>query len=366
MSRKTIFLVGADTGGHVVPVFALAKDLSKRSNIRIVLLGVGSEIEKKFFPQVKNAIYLKILAGKLNHGQVFQNIISALKSFAGFFQSVGRIIRYRPSVIFLKGNYATIPMAYAARILFVPIIIHESDAILGKSNRIISAFAKEVFLSYPTEIYKEKIKNARYSGLIMRENFQQDGTKDYRLFDFDPKRKTVLVIGGSLGAHSINQAIFGSLKELSGSFQIIHQTGSADIAEAEKQKTNFGDLSKNYYPVAFLDDKLFQALAISDLVVSRAGSMVMELAASRKAVILIPYPYAAADHQSANAKYFQDRKAAVILDGKELIPTVLYSTIAKLLTSQKKHQELAKNLFSSVKMDGREIVLKKLLEYLGS
>ncbi|MFA5158369.1 MAG: UDP-N-acetylglucosamine--N-acetylmuramyl-(pentapeptide) pyrophosphoryl-undecaprenol N-acetylglucosamine transferase [Patescibacteria group bacterium] len=363
MKRKTIFLVGADTGGHVVPVFALAKDLENHG-CRVFVLGVGTQIEKKFYNKLKKTTYLKLLAGKLRPGKVLQNAYSLLLSALGFFQSLALIIINRPSVVFLKGNYATIPMAYAAKLLLVPIVIHESDAIIGKSNRTISAFAKTVFVSYPVETYKNQNKLI-YSGLIMRDDFDKDLKNPLQYFNLDPNRKTILILGGSLGAHSINQAVFKTINQLSESYQVIHQTGSEDFVQAKEIKNQLDkDRQKYYMPVDFLEDNLFDALKRSDLVISRSGSMVMELAALNKPVILIPYPYAAADHQTANAKFFEDKGAAVVIDGKNISPTTFYSEITKTITNPNKLKALAGNMHGSIRLNGRELVVNKLLEYL--
>ena len=368
MKKNTIFLVGADTGGHVVPVFALAQELEKDPALRVFVIGVGSEIEKKFYAKLKNSKYLKISAGKSQFGSTTAKIGAFLKSSAGLVKSKYLILKYRPSVIFLKGNYATLPMAFAARFLAKPVVAHESDAVLGRSNKVISSFAKKVFLSYPEEVYDGKIRNGECSGPILRPEFtsaKKKGDDDYKVFNFAKNLPTVLILGGSLGARTINKNIFGILEKSLSSCQIIHQTGSADFAIASEAKKTLDKKSQSRYFVSnFINDELYSALRIADLVVSRAGSGVFEIATCGKATILIPYPHAAADHQSKNARYFTKKSAVEVIDEKNLSPTVLYSAISKLLASENRRRSMAENLKKSVKLDGREIIVNYLKRFI--
>lgn len=367
MKKNVVFLLGADTGGHVVPVFALAQELEKKENCQVFVIGIGSEIEKKFYRKLTRAKYLKISAGKSQFGSATAKITAFLKSTAGLAQSKYLILKHRPSVIFLKGNYATLPMAFAARILGRPVVIHESDAVLGRSNKVIFAFAKKVFLSYPENVYEFKIKNGEYSGPILRPEFSTPSAKnqkDYQVFSFDQNLPTVLVLGGSLGARSINKNIIEILGKILASCQIIHQTGNADFSAVSEAKKSLPENLQNHYFVSDFIDELFPAFRIADLVISRAGSGIFEIAAFQKATILIPYPHAAADHQSKNAQYFAKKSAVEVIEDKNLSPTVLYSAISKLLLNENRRKSLAENLKKSVKFDGREIVVKYLKNFL--
>jgi len=367
MKKKTIFLVGADTGGHVVPTFAIAQELEKDPNLEVFVIGVGSGIEKKFYGKLSRAKYLKIIAGKSQFGS-WAKITAALKFGVGLAQSKYLILKHRPAVIFLKGNYATLPMAFAARILGRPVVIHESDAVLGRSNKAISGFAKKVFLSYPEEIYGDKIKNAQFSGPILRPGFLKSKEKteaDYKVFDLDKNLSVVLILGGSLGAQAINKNIFAILPKLLPTCQVIHQTGEGDSQIAAKiRKEMSKDLQKRYFAKSFIEEEIFCALKIADLVVSRAGSGIFEIAACQKPAILIPYPHAAADHQSKNAEYFVEKSAAEIIEDKNLSPTIIYSAISKLLASENRRKLLAEHFRQSVKLDGREMVCEYLKKFL--
>ncbi|MCX6810650.1 MAG: UDP-N-acetylglucosamine--N-acetylmuramyl-(pentapeptide) pyrophosphoryl-undecaprenol N-acetylglucosamine transferase [Candidatus Berkelbacteria bacterium] len=360
MNKKTIFLVGADTGGHVVPVFALAQELSKQDNIRVVVIGVGSAIEKKFYSKLSNVEYKIITAGKFQFKNVWNNFVAVLKSGIGFFQSIGLIIKYQPKVIFLKGNYATVPVAYTARLFGVPILAHESDAIIGKSNRLITKFAKKLFVSYPIEIFNHPSKNLVYSGPILRPEYTEKIIQNHKKYD----KPAILVLGGSQGAHAINEIIFTTLKELASSFRVIHQTGIIDIAAAESKKKELPkEIAENYLPSAFIEND-FQKISEADLIISRASSSIFEFAAFAKPVILIPYPYASLDHQLANAKYFSNHNAATVLVENDLSPAIIYSTISKILFSDKRKKELGENLAKSIKLGGEKIIINELSKYM--
>lgn len=365
MKKNSIILVGADTGGHVVPVFALAKKLAEHSDLRVLVLGVGTDIEKKFYLNQKFR-YKKIYAGKISYGSIFQKVYSLIKLIFGFFQSLWIVMVENPKVVFLKGNYATVPIAYAARLLHKKIFVHESDAVIGRSNKIIGKFATKTFLTYPVSDYKNPPENAEYSGPILRQDFF-DQTKsqktDYEKFGFSEKSKTLLIIGGSLGSRSINSAVVGILDKLLSTCQVIHQTGELDYNEV-KDKTNKLDknLLKNYYLTPFLNENLLSAIRISDLVISRSGSMVMELAAAKKPTILIPYPYAAADHQTKNAEFFQSKNATVVISDKDLKPITLYTNIIKIISSPKKLQTLSDNINKSTKLDGLNLIYDEIIK----
>lgn len=357
MKKKTIFLVGSDTGGHVVPVFALAEDLLKYKEFRIVLIGVGTNIEKKFYTTLKDVEYKTIIAGKFQFRSFWKYFIAVIKSCIGFFQSVGLVIKYRPKVVFLKGNYSTVPVAFAARIFAIPIVAHESDAVIGKSNRLIKKFARKLFVSYPTDSFGSVDKSVEYSGPILREQYSKKSNSKLA-----NGKLTILILGGSQGAHAINNLVFSTLKELASDYKIIHQTGAADFNNAETEKNKLDkELAKNYFPVAFINDN-FNATQESDLIVSRASSSIFEFAAFEKPVILIPYPYASLDHQAANAKYFEKKDAAIVLNEREITPAILYSIISRTILSDKRKMELGKNLFKSVRFGGEKVVVDEIIK----
>lgn len=366
--KKTIFLLGADTGGHVIPVYALALELEKKSNTDLVVIGVGTEIEKKFYSKLANSKYIKIIAGKFQFGSIWIRFLFYCRLLFGFIQSLFLILKYRPSVIFLKGNYATVPMAFAAKLLNYPVINHESDAIVGKSNKIIAKFSKKLFVSYPKEIYKENIENMIYSGPILRKDFVSLGLptkEDYQSFLFSQNLPIILILGGSLGAKSINQCIFQTLEKLLSKYQIIHQTGKADISKAQRLRSNLSsEIQKRYYVSSFIDQEFISAIKVSDLIVSRSGSGVFEFAASKKATILIPYPYASNDHQTANARFFSKKLAAKIIADNKLHSSVILAMIDNLFADKNKIKELGKNFKESIKTNGLETIVKELINYL--
>jgi len=366
--KKTIFLLGADTGGHVVPVYALALELEKKSDINVVVIGVGSEIEKKFYSKLLKSRYIKIFAGKSQSRSIWAKFYSYLKLSLGFIQSLFLIVEYRPKIIFLKGNYATIPMAFAGKLLMCPVINHESDAVVGKSNKIIAKFSKKLFVSYPKDVYKENIENMVYSGPILREEFTPLNLPtivDYQSFLFSQNMPIILILGGSLGARTINRCIFETFGKLLPEYQIIHQTGNADLLEAKRLKSLLSpEVQKRYHISSFIDQELISAIKISDLIISRSGSGIFEFVASKKAVILIPYPYASNDHQTANARFFSKKLAVKIITDNKLHSSVLLAMIENLFADRDKFKELSENSKQSIKIDGRETVVRELINYI--
>jgi UDP-N-acetylglucosamine--N-acetylmuramyl-(pentapeptide) pyrophosphoryl-undecaprenol N-acetylglucosamine transferase len=309
-------------------------------------------------PEIK---YIKIIAGKFQFNTFYNNLIGILKLIIGFFQSIILILKFRPKVIFLKGNYATFPVAYAAKFFRIPIVAHESDAVIGKSNKLIANFSKKLFVSYPIETYNYKKQNIQFSGPILRDDFNESNSKFNRKNSNLPM---ILVLGGSQGAHAINKLFFSILNQLLSNYEIIHQTGINDFGTAkERIKLLPKKISDNYHPIPFIEENS-KFIADADLIVSRASSSVFEFGVFGKPTILIPYPYASLNHQLENAKYFAGRRAAIVLEEKNLSPTILFSAISKIMSTTKRRKELGANLKNSVKLDGKKTVYLELEKYL--
>jgi UDP-N-acetylglucosamine--N-acetylmuramyl-(pentapeptide) pyrophosphoryl-undecaprenol N-acetylglucosamine transferase len=227
----------------------------------------------------------------------------------GFFQSLWILIRYFPHAVFAKGGYVSIPVALAAWVLCRPIVMHESDSVMGLSNRIVALLAKKVCVGFPGVIKNRK--KMVFTGNPVRKSIL-GGERDigFEMTGFEYERPVLLIWGGSQGAQQINDLVVKSFDDLKSTFQVVHITGHG-------KKTDIED--ESYCQFEYLGDELKHIYAITELVVGRAGAnSLYELALMRKPAILIPLRSAAHDHQMHNAEYFEKAGASIILRDQPL------------------------------------------------
>ena len=368
MKNKNVFLVGGGTGGHAAPVFAVYNCLKKTlPESRLTVIGAGTSEEMKFFSELN---YQKISAGKFHRYATLKNIKELFNFLIGLVQAKLLLLLNRPSIIFSKGGYASLPICLIARFLHIPYFLHESDIIMGKVNFSLARNAKKVFVTYPVKYYP-KINNAVESGPILREAFKNETQKiDLSLFGFKQDKPTLLITGGSQGALNITNYFIKSGHSLLEKYNIIHQAGKHSINEAQ---LFYGGLSEeeksSYYLTEFLTigkktDQMYQALKLANLVISRASSTITEAAKLGKPMILVPWKYSAQNHQMENANFFQKNNAAVVVQDDEIEQKPLLKEIDFLFADQKNMEEMgerAKRLFLD---GGTELICSELLKEL--
>lgn len=326
-------------------------------------------MENNIIPQT-GLKYVGISAGKFRryHSSNWLNIIdpttlykNALDFFRfirGYFEAKEIISEFDPDVVFAKGGYVSLPVGLAARSLGYPLVIHESDSVMGLSNRILAKRADKVCVSYPLKSYPDVEKNKLvYTGNPVRQDIY-DGNKERAIseFNLDDKLPVLLVIGGSQGSLVINQIISQSLVNLLKKYQIIHVSGERDYDWLGFQANKLdSELTKNYHLYNFLSGNLKDALAAADLVISRAGNNVIaELAALSKAAILIPLASSANGHQVSNAKILSRMGAVMLVLQDSLSARSLERKIDYLFDNPEERNGLANKLskFSSPEAAG--------------
>lgn len=348
MPKKTklqIAIVGGGTGGHITPALAVAQQLHKDHEVWFVgsLHGPEGEIVRRHdYP------FYGIAAGKLRRYVSFDNITDIFRVIVSFIQSFFLFLRKRPDVIFAKGGYVTVPAVYAANLLGIPVVAHESDVIMGLANRLVLGKAKIVCTGFPENVYPQPIRSKlRFTGNPVREIFRDRSIARLdvlRELEFSPRRPVVLVLGGSQGAQSINELIWQRLPDLLEKTQLIHLAGPNHYKKALSVKDHLEPkLQKRYQPFSFVGEELPAYMGAADIVVSRSSANVTaELTALRKPMILIPLPSAASDHQRANAQVYAKKQAAVVLEEIGLTSEQLIAAIADLLEDEGKQTELVK------------------------
>ncbi|MEY4456942.1 MAG: undecaprenyldiphospho-muramoylpentapeptide beta-N-acetylglucosaminyltransferase [Bacteroidota bacterium] len=322
-----IIIAGGGTGGHIFPAIAVAQAIQViQSDAAILFVGATGKMEMEKVPQAGYEIKGLTIAG-LNRSNMFKNLTLPFKLIKSFFQVRNIFNAFKPNAVFGVGGYSSFPVLKFAQSKGIPTFIHESNAFAGKSNIWLGKNATKIFTG--TQGMEQFFPSDKIivTGNPVRKNISASVySKDAALMKFGllPERKTVLIVGGSLGANSINDAIMQHLESFSNhSIQLIWQTGKSQASKYVNAAKSYS----NVYVNSFLDD-MSAAYTAADLIVSRAGAMsVAEIALTAKPCVFVPYPFAAEDHQSFNAKNLVDASAAfMIKDSKvkeSLAPMIL-------------------------------------------
>lgn len=318
MKHKFI-ISGGGTGGHIFPAISIANALKKRlPDAEILFVGALGRMEMERVPAAGYPI-----EGLPVSGFDRKNMLRNIKVLFNLMQSLAKarkiIRRFKPQAVIGVGGYASGPTLRAASAFGVPTLIQEQNSYAGVTNKLLAQKAARICVAYEgMERFfpKEKIV---LTGNPVRQDLFSVGPKDeeaYKFFNFDPQKKTLLVLGGSLGARTLNQSMIGALEKISASgIQVIWQTGRFYIDDAAKAAQSFA--SPGLLVTDFVS-RMDLAYSIADLVVSRAGaSSISELCLLSKPVILVPSPNVAEDHQTQNAMALVRKDAAVMIKDAE-------------------------------------------------
>lgn len=338
-----IIIAGGGTGGHIFPAIAIANALKKiDESIEILFIGARGKMEMEKVPQAGYKIEGLNIAG-FNRSSLIKNIGLPFKLIKSFFQVRKIVNQYKPDAVIGVGGYSSFPVLRFAQAKGIPTFIHESNSFAGKSNIMLGKKATKVFTGtdgmekfFP----KEKIMvtgNPVRLSIVQAGVSQEEGLK---FFGLDENKKTVLVVGGSLGAKSINEAIGQHLDELlNAGLQLIWQTGKPYAAKAKEYTAGKSSVWVNEFIT-----QMEYAYAAADIVVARAGAMtVAELCVVKKPVLFVPYPFAAEDHQTVNAKQLVNRKAAMMIKDDEA-PAKLVPMTIELAKDEDRQFEMKTNI----------------------
>src|SRR5918992_2104548 len=314
-----VILAGGGTGGHLFPGLAVAREFQRRDAMtEILFVGTKKGIEARVLP--REGFRLETIVVKGLKGRGVRGLLDALYGIpAGLLQSLGIVKRFRPDCILGLGGYASGPLLLAAKLRGIRCAIMEQNLQPGFTNKMLARFVDKIFTSYRETASYLPSKRVLETGNPVRWQRLPDAPKGERF--------TLLIFGGSAGAHRINVAVLDALKQmtdLASQFRIVHQTGTVDFPAISKA---YQALPFDAEAVPFID-RMDDAYACADLVLCRAGATtVAELTAFGKAAILVPYPYAIYDHQRRNAEALQDRDAAEMILDQELDGEVLAARV---------------------------------------
>lgn len=353
--KKKIILTGGGTAGHITPILAIAEILKKNHQVEILYVGGKNNLEKEL--AIKNDLPFKgIFAGKRRNYVSFSNFIDLFKIFFGIIQAYFLLKSFRPNVIFAKGGYVAFPLVYCARKLKIPLVIHESDTMMGKSNRYAVDYAKKICLGFPFKYYENlSLDKAVYTGTPVKKEFFQTGKNS--LADKKDSKPTILITGGSQGSEKLNQLILEILPNLLEKYIVYHLTGEKNLENCKNKFQN-----ENYKPLGFTD-KMAELMSKADLIVSRSGANTLaEISALGKPVILVPLASAHLNHQEINANIYEQANAAVNLNENHLTSSSLKSIIDRLIEDEKLRHLLGQNAKQFSRDDSAQEIIDILFE----
>ncbi|MBN9299042.1 MAG: undecaprenyldiphospho-muramoylpentapeptide beta-N-acetylglucosaminyltransferase [Filimonas sp.] len=358
-----IIIAGGGTGGHIFPAVAIANAIRQLAPAtEILFVGAKGKMEMERVPQAGYAIEGLDIAG-FNRSSLIKNIGLPYKLIKSFFQVRSIIKKFKPDAVIGVGGYSSFPVLRVAQKKGVPTFIHESNSFAGKSNIMLGRNATKIFVaSEGMEKFFPADKIIISGNPVRKAIVQSTVTKAeaLRFFGLDEQKKTILVIGGSLGARSINETVAAHIRDLGPlGLQLIWQTG-------KNNSSNFIDRGKAYESIwvgEFIVE-MDKAYAAADVVISRAGAMaVTELCVAKKPVVFVPFPFAAEDHQTVNAKYLVDKDAALMVKDDEA-KGKLFPAITKLVMDEEMQQKLRHNIASLAITNADEVIAKEILKYL--
>ncbi|MES2690528.1 MAG: undecaprenyldiphospho-muramoylpentapeptide beta-N-acetylglucosaminyltransferase [Bacteroidota bacterium] len=359
--KLNVVISGGGTGGHIYPAVAVAQALQKKiPHADILFVGAQGRMEMEKVPKAGYKIVGLWISG-LQRSLSFKNILFPIKVIKSVLHSLRIIKEFQPDVAIGFGGYASGAMLYAATIKKIPSVIHEQNSFAGITNKILKNRVDTICVAYDDMKRFFPQRKLVKTGNPIREDLMhiEDGSREaYAHFNLDPHKKTVLVVGGSLGARTINESIMQGLQKFDDAgVQLVWQTGKNFTAAQ-----NIGNDKVNVQTFIY---EMHLAYAVADVVISRAGALsIAELAQVKKPVILVPSPNVAEDHQTKNAMALVEREAAILVKDSDA-RTILVDECLTLLKNEAKQIQLKNNITSFAMPDAAERIVNEVLRLLG-
>ena len=349
---KRIVLTGGGTAGHVSPNQALIPHLQKEG-WEVHYVGTKAGIERTLIEPMDGVTYHAVSSGKLRRYFDWKNFTDPFRVIAGAFQSVGVISKVKPDVVFSKGGFVSVPVVVGAWLCRVPVVMHESDITPGLANKLCKPFAKAVCTTFP-ECAKLLGSKAVETGTPLRSViFSGTRERGLRLAGFDGSKPVLMMIGGSLGAQTVNAVLREALPELTARFDVLHVCGKGNLDETLLNMPG-------YRQFEYLSEDLPDAFACADILLSRAGSnSLSEILALKKPALLIPYHSGRGD-QVLNANSLKSRGLAHVMIQSDMNAE---SMTKALLALWEDRELLAQRLDALPPADGTQAVLAQIRKH---
>ena len=351
-----LLVVAAGTGGHVYPALAVAEQL-RSMGVDVSWLGTAVGIESRLVPAAGFPFHVSGVAGLRGKG-LARWLAAPLLLLRSAVRAIAVLARVRPHVVLGMGGYGAGPGGLMARLLGIPLVIHEQNAVPGFTNRILARFATRVLEAFPESFAPRR--HAIHTGNPVRETLARSPSPEARLAR-RAGRLRVLVIGGSQGARALNEVVPRALAtgSLAVRVSVRHQCGAANV---QATRDGYAALGLEAEISGYIED-MGAAYAWTDVAVCRAGAMtVAELAAAGVASILVPFPYATDDHQSRNARWLADRGAALVLAESSLDADALAAALGALDGDRHRVESMSRAAYDAAVRDATQRVAARCLE----
>jgi UDP-N-acetylglucosamine--N-acetylmuramyl-(pentapeptide) pyrophosphoryl-undecaprenol N-acetylglucosamine transferase len=358
-----IIIAGGGTGGHIFPAIAIANAVKQQQpETDLLFVGAKGKMEMEKVPQAGYKIEGLNIAG-YDRSSLFKNFSLPFKLIKSFYQVRNIVNTYQPAAVVGVGGYSSFPVLRFAQSRSIPTFIHESNSFAGKSNMLLGKKATKIFVaSEGMEKFFPAEKIMVTGNPVRKSIVHSTATKAeaIKYFGLDENKTTILAVGGSLGARSINEVIAAHIYELESlGLQLIWQTGKATAGAYIERGRNY----KNVWVNDFIQE-MDKAYAAADAVISRAGAMsVAELCVAQKPVVFVPYPLAAEDHQTVNAKYLVDKEAALMVKDNEA-KAKLFSAITQLAKDEALQEKFRINIAKYAITNADEVIANVILKDL--
>lgn len=361
-----IVVSGGGTGGHLFPGIALANGMQQRvPGCRVLFIGTRRLLDQQALAGYDFELDSIECMGLKGMG-IRHRIQSILQLPRALFEARRIIKRFKPDLVFGVGGYVTGPVLLAARLSGIPLCIHEQNSVPGLANKLLAKIVNRIFLSLPCQYPFPEGKTIMTGNPVRREIIAAAAKRNTS----EKKEVTILVLGGSQGAHRVNSLVAEAaqflVREYGGRIAVIHQTGGADEEEVRSRYENIGLQAE---VKAFFQD-MAGLYRRADLVISRAGATTLaELSVMGLPALLVPYPHAADDHQKTNALYYQDGGAARMFLEHELNGDQLAAAVKELLNAPELLKRMAENMRKMGKPGATDRIITeclKLIDYPGA
>lgn len=370
-----ILLTGGGTGGHFYPIIAISQEINNLAKenrlLKPELYYMSTEPYNEGLLFENSINFEKVLSGKIRRAPSLANYIlnffDLWKIGFGSLSALWRLFIIYPDVVFGKGGYASFPALLAAKLLRIPVVIHESDSRPGKVNAWAGKFARKIAISYPEAVNYFSKEKVAYTGNPVRREIQEVmDNSGHEILGLDKNIPTILIMGGSQGARFINNAIMDALPLLVEKYQIIHQTGKNNIdimkETAKVVLVNNKEHFDRYKAVDYLKVvDLRPSAGAADLIISRAGSVIFEIALWGKPSIIIPIPEETSHDQRSNAYAYARSGATSVIEEKNLTRGVLVAEIERILTNPDIKEKMKTSAKAFAKKDAAGLIAGEII-----
>lgn len=367
-----IVFTGGGTGGHFYPIIAVAEKVNKIIDhehiLKSKLYYISNDPYDSKMLFENGLIFEKVGSGKMRTYFSFKNFFDLFKIFFGSINAIFKMFTIYPDVVFGKGGYASFPAILAARVLRIPVVIHESDCAPGRVNKWAGSFAEKIAISFPEAVDYFPKERTACTGQPIRMEIEQKASRKEAIeyFGFESDIPVIFVIGGSQGAELINNTVLAALPRWVNEYQVIHQTGVNNFksvsSEAEVVLTH-NKHKLRYVAIPFLNPlKMKMAAGAASVIVSRAGSTLFEIASWGIPSILVPFTNSNANHSKKNAFAYARAGACSVVEEVNMTANILTSEIGRILGDKTGYEVMVQGAKNFGKPKAAEKIARELVD----